>query len=135
MDENQKGFLIWAKDHRKQLVLAGISVAAIVGSILGLKNKEAIVELWDTLEDNIKKASVKNAVTAPVSQVANPVIETVQVSRANTPAQIPFDVSQHIRTMSIGRLHSAEKAAASAALGITLLPHQTLVNTYTKCAA
>ena len=55
--------------------------------------------------------------------------------RLYTSPQETFGVSQHIRNLSGGRHHSIEKAAEAAALGIDLLPHQTLVDTYTKFAA
>ena len=42
MEENKKGFIAWVKAHKKHLFMAGISVTAIIGIIIGLKNKEAI---------------------------------------------------------------------------------------------
>lgn len=41
MNEKHK-FVNWVKDHKKQLLIAGISVTAVIGIIIGLKNKEAI---------------------------------------------------------------------------------------------
>lgn len=32
--EEKKSFLIWVKEHKKQLIIAGVSVATIVGIIL-----------------------------------------------------------------------------------------------------
>ena len=49
MNEKHK-FVNWVKDHKKQLLIAGISVTAVIGIIIGLKNKEAIKELWENLE-------------------------------------------------------------------------------------
>lgn len=135
MEENQKGFIAWVKAHKKQLLIAGISVTAIIGIILGLKNKEAIKELWETLENSLSKTPDKMSEPITVVQAAQPALEEVTSVRFYTSPQEPFDVSQHIRNLSGGRHHSAEKAAEAAALGITLLPNQTLVDTYTKCAA
>ena len=134
MEENKKGFIAWVKAHKKQLFIAGISVTAIIG-IIGLQNKEAIKELWETLENSLRKTSEKLPETITVAEIAPPVIEEVIPVRMYTSPQEPFDVSQHIRNLSGGRHHSVEKAAEAAALGIDLLPHQTLVDTYTKCAA
>ena len=36
MEENQKGFIAWVKAHKKQLIVAGISITAIIGVILGI---------------------------------------------------------------------------------------------------
>lgn len=125
MEENQKGFIAWVKAHKKQLIVAGISITAIIGVILGIKNKETLDELWKALKDSLKK-------TTPTIQTDLQPLENVIPFRQYTLPQEPVDVVQHIRTLSEGRHHSAKKAAEAAALGITLLPNQTLVDKYTK---
>lgn len=134
MSEKHK-FVDWIKAHKKQLLIAGISVTAIIGIIIGLKNNEGIKELWEHLENSLSKTPEKLPESITVMQTAPPMIEEVIPVRVYTSPQEPFDVSQHIRNLSGGRHHSIEKAAEAAALGIDLLPHQTLVDTYTKCAA
>lgn len=135
MDENKKGFISWVKTHKKQLLIAGISVTAIIGIIIGLKNKECIKELREYLENSLSKTPEKLPESITIVQTALPTIEEVIPVREYTSPQEPFDVSQHIRNLSGGRHHSIEKAAEAAALGVDLLPHQTLVDTYTKYAA
>ena len=135
MEENKKGFIAWVKAHKKQLLIAGISVTAIICIIIGLKNKEAIKELREALESSLSKTPEKLPESITIVQTAPPVVEEVIPVRLYTSPQEPFDVSQHIRNLSGGRHHSVEKAAEAAALGIDLLPHQTLVDTYIKCAA
>lgn len=125
MEENQKGFIAWVKAHKKQLIVVGISITAIIGVILGIKNKETLDELWKALKDSLKK-------TTPTIQTDLQPLENVIPFRQYTLPQEPVDVVQHIRTLSEGRHHSAKKAAEAAALGITLLPNQTLVDKYTK---
>lgn len=134
MSEKHK-FVDWVKAHKKQLLIAGVSVTAIIGIIIGLKNKESIKELWEALENSLSKTPEKLPESITIVQTAPPVIEEVIPVRLYTSPQEPFDVSQHIRNLSGSRHHSIEKAAEAAALGIDLLPHQTLVDTYTKCAA
>lgn len=51
-------FITWLKAHKKQLVIAGIGVAAIATIVLGIKNKEAITEFWAYLESSLKKAKI-----------------------------------------------------------------------------
>lgn len=135
MEENKKGFIAWIKAHKRQLLIAGISVTTIIGIIIGLKNKESIKELWGALENSLSKTPEKLPESTTMVQTAPPVIEEVIPVRLYTSPQEPFDVRQHIRNLSGGRHHSVEKAAEAAALGIDLLPHQTLVDTYTKYAA
>lgn len=135
MEEKKKGFIAWVKAHRKQLIFTGISVTAILVVIIGFKNKEDILDLWNSLEDSITKVPKKLPETMSVAQVTTPVLEEVISVRSYASPQEAFDVSQHIRNLSGGRHHSAEKAAEAAALGIPLLPNQTIVDTYTKCVA
>ena len=132
--ETKKGLLAWVKSHKTELILAGVSITTIIGVILGLKNKDALAELWATLSKSITNDPVETAVAASAA-TATPVLETMASTRVYTPPTEAFDVSRHIRTMAEGWHHSAEKAAEAAALGIELLPNQTLVGPYTKGAA
>ena len=134
MNEKHK-FVNWVKDRKKQLLIAGISVTAVIGIIIGLKNKEAIKELWENLENSLSKTTEKLPESITIVKTDPQVIEEVIPVRLYTSPQETFGVSQHIRNLSGGRHHSIEKAAEAAALGIDLLPHQTLVDTYTKFAA
>lgn len=135
MEEKKTGFIAWVKAHKKQLLLAGISVTAIIGVIIGLKNKETIMDLWDSLEKSITKAPEKMPESLNMAQVTSPILEEVIPSRSYTSLQEAFGVGPNIRNLSGGRHHSAEKAAEAASLGIFLLLNQTLVDGYTKYAA
>lgn len=108
MSENNK-FVIWVKTHKAELIIAGISATAIAGIIFGYKNKEAIRELRDTLENNLRKTPVKLPDSFAKMQKAPPVIEEAIPVRQYTSPQESFDVSQHIRNLSGGRHHSIEK--------------------------
>lgn len=131
---DKTGFWAWVKAHKKQLIMAGLSITAIVGIILGIKNKDALMELWSSLEKSLKGVD-KSSPILPTINTVEPTIESITIPRSHTSPQVPFDVNQHIRTLSGGRQHSAEKAAQAAAMGIALLPNETLVNSYTKCVA
>ena len=135
MSEIKTGFLTWLKAHKKQLTMAGVGITTAIVVFMGLENKEAAEALWSSLKEAIKKPTVEAQATLTEALVTEPVIETICCTRTYTPPTEAFDVSRHIRTMEIGRHHSAAKAAEAAALGIDLLPNQTLVAPYTKCAA
>jgi len=55
---DRKGFIAWVKQHKTQLLLTGISVTTILATALGLKNKKAITELWNTLKKQIEKGAL-----------------------------------------------------------------------------
>lgn len=124
----------WAKAHRRQLILTGISIVSLAAFILGIRNKESLFALLTSLKERLRVSSgsvpVKcQALSAPVS-----VKEVLETTRSYTQPTVPFDVSQHIRTLSGSRQHSVEKAMEAASMGIMLRPNQTLVDAYTKCA-
>ncbi|WP_270816212.1 hypothetical protein [Hungatella effluvii] len=55
---DKKGFIAWVKEHNTQLLLTGISVTTILATALGLKKKDAITELWNTLKKQIEKGAL-----------------------------------------------------------------------------
>lgn len=53
--DTQEGLISWVKAHKKQLILIGISIPAIIAVVLGIKNEDAIKSLWNQLNEEIKK--------------------------------------------------------------------------------
>jgi len=141
MEESKKGLVLWIKQHKKQLIVAGISIAAIISLILVIKNREAILELWASLKKTISNTSAeilksKATVTVKIATETKTIpIQEISVSRPLSARQIPFDVSGHPRTLSKGWCASAEKIATAAKNGYpNLLPNQTWVVPYVKGA-
>lgn len=56
--EDKKGIMDWIKAHKKQLILIGISISTLIAIVLGLKNKDAMMELLDNLKDEVEKANL-----------------------------------------------------------------------------
>lgn len=54
----KKGFIEWVKENKIQLLLAGFCVSTLVATIIGLKNKDAIIALWDSLKEEIEKGAL-----------------------------------------------------------------------------
>lgn len=138
MKEEKKRLIAWVRAHKEQLLFAaGISIVALIGLIIGLKNREAVMALWRCLEKSIKKTPQKlpGKVKAERLAAVSTEVEDAVLKRSYTAPQMPFEVRQYVRTMSGGRHHSARKAAEAMAMGIELLPNQTLVDAYIKNAA
>ena len=135
MEEKKNDFLEWVKAHKKQLVLAGIGVSALVVIVFGIMNKDDLVKLWVELEERINKVPRSIPTSGSVTRIATPETEIINTTRSYTCPQEPINVRLHIRTLNGGRTHSAEKAAEAIELGIELLPNQTLVDPYVKYAA
>ena len=60
-EKDKKGFIKWIKEHKSQLALAGVSVAALIAMVLGLKNKDSITKIWMSLKDEIEKGKPLSA--------------------------------------------------------------------------
>ncbi|WP_018213176.1 hypothetical protein [Desulfitobacterium hafniense] len=142
MEEQKKGFLAWVKAHKKELIIAGISTAVLIGIILGIKNRDSIEALWKSLSRAIEKSPTE---TLEVSQTTIEKIaqSSVTVTDVIHPTEIPvinvtrtfqnpFEVSDHIRNLHEGWRASAEKIVEAEAMGIILQPGQTLVDAYMK---
>lgn len=58
MEDEKNRFIKWGKEHRQQLVTIGISIPTLILLILGLKNKDALIEVWSHIQDELKKANL-----------------------------------------------------------------------------
>lgn len=140
-NETKTKFIEWIKAHKKELVIAGISITAIVALILGHKNRKQLMDLWATLQKALSKAPdmapVGTDIAEKVAEKAAPVVEIIEPAKlvvvdASSIDLIPFAVSKHIRNLPDGCHPSAEKMATAAETGIKLLPNQTWVAGYMK---
>lgn len=70
MEEQKKRFIEWIKAHKKELLIAGISITAIIAAVLVYRNHESIVTLWDTSKKTLQKTSVSElSVATPAAKV------------------------------------------------------------------
>ncbi len=132
--EDRKSLIRWIKDHKKQMIIAGISIGTLILIILGIKNRAAIKAVWDSLKGVVKHPTAKAAeevakvVTdtppAPASEIV-----TAVVSNSET---LPFEVSRHIRNLPDGWHASPEKVAEALKNNIILMDGQTWVDSYVK---
>ena len=136
VEQEKSAFIKWIKAHKKELILAGISITALIGIIVGIKHKDSIRELWTALQRNLSKASPdKNIIRVAGNSVI--VVETASTTDMfslplNTENRAIFDVTGHVRNLCDGWNASPEKIVVAAELGIDLLPGQTWVDSYTK---
>lgn len=132
--EEKKGLLCWIKNHKKELVVAGIiGVGTLILIILKINNQEKIKTIWEMLKRITEQQTVKtteivtNAVEIPQESLSG-VVTTV----ASNTRSIPFEVSQHIRNLPGGWHASAEKIGEALEKNIILMEGQTLVDSYLK---
>lgn len=133
MSERKIEMINWIKKNKKAVILTTIAATAAIVMLLtkDKTDKELLCELNGVDKMNPFEYPEKRN----LEQDDILTIEDHITTRLYTSPQEAFDVSQHIRVLPEGKHHSAEKAAEAEALGIILLPNQTLVDAYTKNSA
>lgn len=130
MENEKKTFVDWIKEHKKELIITGVSIAAIIAVIIGIKNHKALEEAWASLRKLVEKApeTMPVAKSVPDTDVL-PVKEIVEINIISAD-RMPHDVAEHLRNLPEGRKASAQKIATAAEHGYDLLPGQTWVEAY-----
>lgn len=124
MREQKSKFIKWVKEHKKELILAGVSLTAI---ILAIRNRDSITMLWEYLKKSIGKPQTKippNSYGDMEKITAFPTTPMVSIP------EIPLETTKipvcgHIRNLPDGRRPSPEKIAEAIELDILLKPNQT----------
>ena len=49
--------IAWVKEHKSQLLLAGVSITTVFLTVMGIKNKDALTDLWKSLKIQIEKGA------------------------------------------------------------------------------
>lgn len=69
MEKKKSEFYAWLKSHKKQLIVAGISVGVIICVVMGIKNKDAIIKLWASLDKALEKTPKNTPMRIPTQQI------------------------------------------------------------------
>ncbi len=133
--KEQRKLIQWIKKHKKQLIIAGVSIGTLVLVILGLKNRESIKTLWDSLKKTVEQPTAHKAMIASAEETAKPVIEDVTKGLAQHREVIPHDVAKHLRNLPLGQQASEKKKATALENGFELTEGQTWVSDYATGAA
>ena len=131
MKEKIRSMIKWVKAHRTHLALTGISVAAVVLLILGVKNSEELMNLKAQLLESIRD---RNSGDVPqISNVSMDMYELIDVQPADIDSiltRAPHSVNPHIRNLPDGWKASDGKIATALANGFDLGEGQTWVDKY-----
>lgn len=132
--EERKKLIQWIKQHRKELVIVGLSIGALILIILGIKNRETIKSLWDSLMKAVKQTNVKTTetITSVTVEITPEPVKTGLTAVVSNSNSIPFEVSRHIRNLPDGWHASPEKIAEALKNNIILMDGQTWVDGYIK---
>ena len=130
----QRKLIRWIREHKKALIIAGVSIGTLIAIVLGIKNREAIKALWASLRKVAEKPAV-HAMKVPPIEAAHPAVEDVVTVVAQHRETIPFDVAKHVRNLPDGWHASADKIATALENGFELAEGQTWVSDYMKGVA
>lgn len=123
----KKGFFEKVKEHKTEIIIAGIAVVSIAGVIILTKN-------WDVVKDKTvtgllkQGAKIRNDGIPAVQTVVENVVEIEVVEKI-------VDVSKHIRTLPTGHNASLAKMLTASKNGFQLEMGQTWVDAYSKMCA
>jgi hypothetical protein len=130
MEKEKKSFMVWLKEHKKQLAIAGISIVSVLLIVATVKNAEELRTAWESLEKLICKrteiAPLENTMKTVEPLAIQPVVNDSIVSIE----RIPHDVTGHVRNLHEGWVPSAEKIETALDNGFELLDGQTWVKSY-----
>lgn len=130
MKKEKKKIMDWIKEHKAELIIAGVSVSALIMLILGIKNKEALEDFWSSLKkiDGERSISINNEMFEHIPEIFP--VQEVPMNNIILIERIPHNVDSHLRNLPEGWQASAEKIATAAEHGYELLPGQTWVEAY-----
>ncbi len=130
MEKEKKTLVDWVKNHKRELIIAGVSITAIIAVIIGIENHKALEEAWKSLSRLVAKTpeAILTVQASPVTEDTS-VKEIAKISMEIT-NRAPHYVSEHVRNLPKGRNASIEKISSAAKHGYNLLPGQTWVEAY-----
>lgn len=130
MEKEKRTFVEWVKEHKKELIIAGVSIAAIITVIIGIKNHKALEETWASLKKLTEKTPECIPVEKPITVIDVVPVKNIAEINIVTTEKMPHDVAEHLRNLPEGWKASAEKIEKAAEHGFNLLPGQTWVEAY-----
>ena len=93
--EDRKSLILWIKEHKKELIIAGVSIGILILIFLEIKNRDELKTTWEDLKALVKKppnktvGTVSNA-AAEIPSGTVPVISLQSPSEA-LPEKIPIE--------------------------------------------
>lgn len=121
----------WIKNHRKKLILTGVSITCILGVVIGVKSKMVVKEITKVPEKKLGIIKGGADRKAMVSETAG-LLKTIDVVEKEKVSKDSTEVCSHIRNLPDGWKASTEKIVTAAEKGYVLEEGQTWVEMYIK---
>lgn len=123
----KKNLLDKVKEHKTEIIIAGIAIVSIAGVILLAKNQEVVSS--KNMATRLNQGMKIKADAIPAVQVAMENVAEIDV------VEKIVDVSKHLRTLPTGRNASPAKLLTASENGFRLEIGQTWVDKYSKKCA
>ena len=135
--KEQKKMIHWIKKHKTALVIAGISIGSLILLVLGIRNKEKIVSIWDLLKSATETPSlgIPDSVRESAIDSLPEHIQKYVETKDTCSDRVRFRVSGHIRNLPDGWNASPQKIDSALKYNIILMDGQTWVDSYLKGGA
>ena len=131
MEKEKESFFTWINEHKMHLIMAGVSITAIVVTALSVKNQKALEDVWESLKRMTEKApKIALDNDKSISGVKDFSEITIENDNISAITRSPHAVSEHIRNLPNGYKASSEKIELAIERGFELLPGQTIVKSY-----
>lgn len=133
-NQMKRKLIRWVIAHKKELIIAGISISTLIGIILALKHPSGLKKVWAILREAIKpsKTNLENEIVTKNECVHVAIADLLPAVSSDTQTKSLIDVSKHVRTLPTGCHASSEKIATALENGINLQSGQTWVKPYSK---
>ena len=122
----------WIKKNKKKLIIAGVSISAVLAAIIACNNLDELESVFKSLQSiadqDSENVSMADKMETNIS-CQNDTAEDFE-NGTNKATRPRHDVSEHIRNLPEGWSASEKKKASAAERGIVLYPGQTLVDAY-----
>ena len=123
----KKSFFEKFKEHRTEIIIAGVAIVSITGVVLLTKN-------WDVIKGKTVTNLLKQGAKIRANDV--PAVQTIVENAVEIEvAEKIVDVSKHLRTLPTGHTASLEKMLTAIENGFQLEKGQTWVDAYSKMCA
>lgn len=126
--QKKKSFFEKVKEHKTEIIIAGVTIITIAGAVLTVKNRNSF--RGHNVTNLLKECGKVNNDSIP--HVSEAIENTVSSISSNGRV---IDVSKHIRNLPEGWKASSEKLDSAIQAGIILGDHQTWVDDYSKLCA
>lgn len=128
INQNKKSFFEKVKEHKTEIIIAGVTIITIAGVVLIAKNRNLFSDrnVAKLLKDGAK---VNVDVIPHIAEATENTVISIQSNERI------IDVSKHIRNLPEGWKASSEKLDSAIKSGIALAANQTWVDSYSKLCA